>query len=54
MSEERGLGEVASERGAVDGHEVALDLPGLFLEQVYLFGELALARAGGACEQNGV
>ena len=39
---------------AVDGHEIALDLVGLLLEQVDLLGELALARAGGTGEQNGV
>ena len=54
VSEERGLRKVAAERGAVYGHEGALDLPGLFLEQVYLLGELALARAGGAGEKDGV
>ncbi len=54
VSEKGGLREVAAERRAVDGHEVALDLAGLLLEQVDLLGELALARAGGTGEQDGV
>ena len=54
VPEEGGLREVAAERGAVDGHELALDLVGLLLEQVDLLGELALACAGGAGEQDGV
>ena len=46
--------EVAAERRAVDGHEIALDLVGLLFQQVDLLGELALARARGTGEQDGV
>ena len=46
VAEERGLGELAAERGAVHVHELPTDLSVELLKLVYLVGELALACAG--------
>ena len=54
VPEERRFREIAAERRAIDGHERALDLAGLLLEKIDLPGQLALARAGGAGQQDGV
>ena len=52
VSEERRLRKVAAERRAVDCNERSLHLAGLLLEQIDLLRKLALARAGGAGQQD--